>query len=132
MTQQQQLIDVENHGLKCDAAECDYTYAFKEGDTYEKFLNAPCPECGSNLLTQEDYETMMEVFALIELANSPDFVAPILPMEIQELVDQLEDPEKKAKLKVDFVDGIPVMSSDDAEVQGIIDAIEAYYQPNKE
>ena len=125
-------INIENHGLKCDEPTCDYVYAFVEGDTYEKYVNAPCPKCGSNLLTQEDCDTMMEVLALIEMANSPDFVAPILPMELQELVDQLEDPEKKAKMKIDFVDGLPVMSSDDAEIQGIIDAIDAYYKSDQE
>lgn len=119
-------IEIEQQGLKCDAAGCDYTYVFNKVDTYEKYLNAPCPKCGANLLTQEDYDTMMSFLDLVESTNSPNFVAPVFPDEIQALVDQLSDPDKKAKLKMEFVDGLPVMTSDDPEVQGIIDALDKF------
>lgn len=128
MTQKQETIDLQQQGLKCDTPTCDYTYIFGPDDTYTKWLNAPCPKCGSNLLTQEDHDTMVEILALIDMANSPDFEAPALPQEIQELVDQLEQPDMKVKLRIEFVDGVPTMTSDDEEVQSIIEEIEAYYR----
>lgn len=132
ITMTKEQIEVQQQGLKCDATDCDYTYVFNETDTYTAYLNKPCPECGANLLTQEDHDTMMQIMALMEYANSPEFVAPVLPQEIQHLVDQLEEPDKKVKLKMEFVDGIPVMTSDDEEVQNIIDEINDYYASEAE
>ena len=41
-------------GLKCDAPGCDYRDATAEYANYDRYLNAPCPLCGANLLTEKD------------------------------------------------------------------------------
>jgi hypothetical protein len=64
-------------GIKCDS--CDFTdNTVKESD-YLAWLNKPCPKCGENLLTEEDYE--MSLF----LRNAVDFMNTLTPEEVQEL-----------------------------------------------
>jgi len=46
-------------GIKCD--HCDFKDETVEFKDYGLWLNKPCPKCGENLLTREDYDfcTMM-------------------------------------------------------------------------
>jgi len=46
---------IEIKGLKCDNPLCNY----EDPDIpFEEYIvGQPCPNCGSNLLTQEDYDT---------------------------------------------------------------------------
>lgn len=64
-------IEILNEGgLKCDAEHCtfeDKTIPFEE---YPNWINAPCPECGENLLTQEDYNNAKALKNSINLVNS--------------------------------------------------------------
>lgn len=39
-------------GLKCDNKECDYQDDTIRYEEYKKYINAPCPKCGHNLLTR--------------------------------------------------------------------------------
>lgn len=55
-------------GIKCDNPACgwrDMSVAFD----MDKFLNAPCPACGSNLFTQKDYDAMKRMFARVAVVN---------------------------------------------------------------
>ena len=47
------LIIIDIKGIKCDAPDCDYHDDDVEFDP-QKYLNAPCPECGENLFTEKD------------------------------------------------------------------------------
>ncbi len=59
---------VDISGLKCDNTNCDF-----EDDTpledYKKSIGKPCPKCGDNLLTQEDYDKTMEIIDSMEILN---------------------------------------------------------------
>ena len=38
-------------------------------EDYKDWLNKPCPKCGMNLLTQEDYDNVMMLMSLINSMN---------------------------------------------------------------
>lgn len=66
----QNNIEYKETGLKCDNPECgwkDETIPFEET---EQWVNKPCPQCGQNVLTQEDYEQYALLIAGIKLINS--------------------------------------------------------------
>ena len=61
-------ITHEIKGIKCDSIKCDY----KDMDAEfipEKWLNAPCPKCGSNLFTEEAFEQHKAFIAMCESIN---------------------------------------------------------------
>lgn len=118
--------ETSKHGLQCDEKDCDYVYILNKDESYDQYINASCPKCGANLLTQQDYDTLMEMFKIMNEVDETTIAGAVFPEHIQELIDKLQEPDKQVKLKIEFVDGVPVMSSDDPEVQGFIDAIEQY------
>lgn len=56
-------------GIKCDKPECN----FREDDIslgdFEEWLERPCPECGTILLTEEDLKFVKTLGALTAIAN---------------------------------------------------------------
>lgn len=57
-------------GLKCDNSSCDYRDDSIKLEQYESYINEPCPKCGSPLLTQEDYDQVQKILAVVGLINS--------------------------------------------------------------
>ena len=63
-------IDIENHGgLICDNTKCDWKDETIGIVEYKDWLNKPCPKCGDNLLTEEDYKNVETVLKAVELIN---------------------------------------------------------------
>jgi len=63
-------IDLINTKLKCDS--CDYIDSDIDNNNLESYINKPCPKCGENLLTQDDYDQqnlLLGVIGLMNLAN---------------------------------------------------------------
>ena len=58
---------VQITGLKCDADGCDYKDM--NINDYEQYVNAPCPECGANLLTEADYELVKVLAGVVDTLN---------------------------------------------------------------
>lgn len=61
--------------LKCDAPSCDYEDT--EARLTVELVGKPCPKCGANLLTEEDFLLCKQLEVLTELTNhhfkpSPD------------------------------------------------------------
>lgn len=54
-------------GLKCD--HCKYRDDTVQFSEYKDRINSECPECGENLLTQEDYDNCLKMYRLVEKAN---------------------------------------------------------------
>ncbi len=54
----EQAIRIKIAGIKCDNEECDFRDGEVDRDNYKEYVDKPCPECGSILLTQEDYDTV--------------------------------------------------------------------------
>lgn len=72
MEPKQNVTLTREGGLKCDAPECDYKDATIDPDDYAKWVNAPCPKCGANLLTQADYESAKMLEKVVDLVNAMD------------------------------------------------------------
>ncbi len=56
-------------GIKCDNPTCDYMDQAVELKDYPNWLNKPCPKCGSNLLTQADYDNVQAIIELTGIIN---------------------------------------------------------------
>lgn len=66
------LIEVSREMLiVCDNPKCGYNIPYnKDSDTdLKKYINTPCPECGQNLLTEEDYLRDKKVMQTINFIN---------------------------------------------------------------
>lgn len=63
-------IEITDHGsyLHCDNPQCGYDMNF-EGKIREELIGTPCPKCGENMLTKEDYEAGKDLRELL-----PEFV----------------------------------------------------------
>jgi len=75
-------------GIKCDNKECDFKDMSVLFENYDKWLNKPCPKCGSNLLTEQDYDTVRIIMDIAGIINE------VMP-------EALED-EELFKMSVEF------------------------------
>lgn len=68
------LIEVsQEYLIVCDNPKCDYVIE-NEDRIYPnpeaiKYLNMPCPKCGDNLLTENDYKTGMQTMKVVNWLN---------------------------------------------------------------
>lgn len=53
------------HFLKCDADGCDHVEE-TEG-LHASQIGRPCPKCGASLLTKEDYDAAVPLFAMMNV-----------------------------------------------------------------
>lgn len=63
-------IEMNIGGLQCDNPKCNYNNMDIKVEDYEQWLNKPCPKCGDNLLTEEDYRNTLFLIKMVEVANS--------------------------------------------------------------
>jgi hypothetical protein len=65
------LIEVTQESLiVCDNPECGYKVS--GGDFYadiKEYVNKPCPECGENLLTEQDYKDSVVIQKMVRWLN---------------------------------------------------------------
>ncbi len=59
-------------GIGCDNPDCKWEDQTVTNAEMGEWLNRPCPDCGSNLLTQEDYDYLLMFMKSIELINGMD------------------------------------------------------------
>ncbi len=63
-------IEVSDSGLICDRETCDWedrTITFAD---LPNWINRPCPKCGDNLLTYEDFVRVDTLMKSVEFINS--------------------------------------------------------------
>ncbi len=53
-----EAVTIKISGIKCDNTECDYSNEDVNRDNYLEYVDKSCPDCGSILLTQADYDTV--------------------------------------------------------------------------
>lgn len=63
----QQTMMLNIRGIKCDA--CHYKQMDVQPEDYPEWVNKPCPDCGENLLTESDYESVQSILAFTEMVN---------------------------------------------------------------
>lgn len=62
-------LELDIHGIRCDNPNCDYEDMTVQMEDYEQWLNKPCPKCGQNLLTEEDYRNTLFLIEMTKVAN---------------------------------------------------------------
>ena len=72
-------------GIKCDAPGCDYREDDVPMEDYEEWLDRECPECGANLLTEADLNTVKMMVAMVSIANKIDLPedTPMVEAELE-------------------------------------------------
>jgi len=70
-------------GLKCDKPGCGYIIKDVPVKDYKDWINKPCPLCGSNLLTEADYQCFMKTLSFVNGVNS---LFSHLPKPLQKLL----------------------------------------------
>lgn len=67
------LFEIEQDNLiVCDNKLCNYKIPNVTKDPYvdiKEHINMPCPDCGDNLLTQEDYNNYIKTLRVIKFMN---------------------------------------------------------------
>lgn len=67
------LIEMsQEYLIVCDNKECDYKIENTTKDPYVdtiSYINAPCPKCGENLLTVEDYLSVRKMTRIVNWVN---------------------------------------------------------------
>ena len=62
-------LKMDIKGLKCDNPDCDYVNMDIKVEDYKKWVNKPCPKCGENLLTEDDYNFVMIMLNITDKFN---------------------------------------------------------------
>lgn len=64
-------IIIQDVLIQCDNPSCDYKIVNESKDPYvdtSKYVNMPCPKCGENLLTEQDYKDYKVILDAVKLA----------------------------------------------------------------
>ena len=48
---------------------CDYSDMEIDVEEYSKYVDAPCPDCGANLLTKADFELVQSIMGITDVLN---------------------------------------------------------------
>ena len=68
-----QLIEMtQDYSIQCDNPNCNYKIPNPTRDPFtdiKPYINMPCPDCGENLLTQEDYDDSIKILKKIIWIN---------------------------------------------------------------
>lgn len=57
-------------GMACDNPSCSYQNSSIGLDEYHHYLNKSCPECGENLLTEEDHAQIQALLSILDIQAS--------------------------------------------------------------
>ena len=83
-------IEASIKGLKCDAFDCDYSDMEIDVEEYSKYVDAPCPDCGANLLTKADYELVKSIMEITDVINDAFEGADLKEGEIESLTVSMD------------------------------------------
>lgn len=56
-------------GIKCDKRGCGFIDTSVEYKNYHLYINRPCPQCGSNLLTEKDMRQCERIIKTAHIMN---------------------------------------------------------------
>lgn len=62
------IVIEKSGGIQCDS--CDWDDPNVPTQEYANWINKPCPKCGANLLTQEDFDRTQAFMQAIDVINS--------------------------------------------------------------
>jgi hypothetical protein len=108
MSENNEHIQSVGSGLNCDNESCDYTNKAVDSKDYKDWIGRPCPECGDNLLTEEDH------LAFLMLENAKDIINSMSIEDLEGIAGALgvamPDPksDKVVGLRVNVHNGIKI------------------------
>ena len=82
-------LKVEHTGLKCDNPNCDWKDTTITVEDYPNWINKPCPKCGENVLTEEDYKLIMT------LSGAFEFLSALTDDQINEMAANINKEDLK-------------------------------------
>ena len=98
-------------GIGCDNKFCDFVNSNVTVKGLNNWLNKPCPKCGENLLTEEDYNRSQK---MLDAYNISQQMTPEQQKEVLSKIDPIQvlqspmfanlSPEQKSQMK-DFLSG---------------------------
>jgi len=94
------LFDIR--GLKCDTSGCNWSDMEIPYSEYKERVNSKCPECGSILLTEEEYmecKFLMEAGAKAAAMSEEDMKAELAKLTPEELDKTLDIYNELKKLE---------------------------------
>jgi len=81
-------------GLQCDTPHCNYKNDTIQFEDYPKYINVKCPVCGSSLLTEQDYQRCVFMYAFVDKANKiANFFKWFNPMFYYRLITKKKEDE---------------------------------------
>ena len=90
-------IQMTVSGIRCDNKTCDYLDEDVTLDQFPEYINKPCPKCGENLLTQEDYDNTVAMLDLVktldaglEHVNTKNTIKPITPTYFEAELEKID------------------------------------------
>ncbi len=63
-------VEYNETGLQCDNPNCDWKDESIQFKDYKSHINAPCPKCGENILTETDYANAKHLHDMLDFVNS--------------------------------------------------------------
>lgn len=96
---------MEIEGLVCDAPGCGWEDKTITFDDYEECVNMACPDCGENVLTEEDFNQCKQMAEMIEMMNmysqkdletiTKNAMAEMDPDQMDNVLDTMNDLKSK-------------------------------------
>lgn len=118
-------------GLKCDNPSCDYRNFDILETEMVNWVNSPCPKCGENLLTEEDYKNSLILKKSVEFINTLseeelNLLSKTIPLEEVLKMDLFKDTsgleklnlEKEVIMTIQSHKGIKVTKIENSEENG--------------
>lgn len=62
---------IDIHGLKCEKTTCDFEDERIQVKDFPKWINKPCPKCGTVLLTETEFKRVQNILATYMLTPPP-------------------------------------------------------------
>lgn len=105
-------------GIKCDNEECGWKDPTVPYEDYPKYIDKPCPCCGANLLTRQDYlvtKRIIEISKLFGNIEVPDNKVNTLmrvnmngknqvSLDISQIDSETKDEMEKEKVPIKYDD----------------------------
>lgn len=99
-------------GLVCDNTNCDWQDGTIKQKDYKEWIDRPCPKCGENLLTKEDYKSSLDLMKIV------DFIKLLSESEIEEyesMINGLSEEEKVSFMHI--MTSVPMK-----DLEGLVEA----------
>lgn len=99
-------IEQVGGGLKCDNSSCNWEDPTIKNEELASYVNTPCPKCGENVLTQEDYQNVLHLYTMIGYVNSlsieelDELVKQTIKIERDPILDKLKGLDVNPKQSV--------------------------------